>query len=114
TAVANSDPQDGLRVFEFHADFVHTNLTTFVERPESPITVAAFNPNVAAIPQPSTSQKLDTLADRLMHRLQYRNFGSNESLVVNHTVVGGSGQAAIRYYQLRRNLPSGIFTVNEQ
>jgi len=49
-----------------------------------------------------------------MHRLQYRNFGSNESLVVTHTVVGGSGQAGIRYYQLRRNLPGGNFTVNEQ
>jgi hypothetical protein len=49
-----------------------------------------------------------------MFRLQYRNFGTNESLVVNHTVVGGSGQAGIRYYQLTRSLPSGTFGMHDQ
>ncbi len=114
TADEFGDPSDALRVFAFHADFTNTNLCTFTERPESPIAVAPFNPNVANVPQSGTSRKLDTLADRLMFRLQYRNFTSNESLVVTHTVVGGSGQAAIRYYQLKRNLPGGNFTVNEQ
>ena len=40
------------------------------------------------MPQPSTTQQLDSLADRLMYRLAYRNFGSHESLVVNHSVLG--------------------------
>jgi len=44
----------GCAFFEFHADFAHTNLTTFLERPDSPVAVAAFNPNVSAIPQPGT------------------------------------------------------------
>src|SRR5688572_8364903 len=35
----------------------------------------------ACIPQPGTSQQLDTLADRLMYRLSYRNLGTRESLV---------------------------------
>jgi subtilisin-like proprotein convertase family protein len=117
TSVAFGDPQDGLRVFQFHTDFVNPNLATFTERAESPIAVAAFtpfSPGTPAIPQSGTTQNLDSLGDRLMHRLQYRNFASNETLVVNHSVNGGSAQAAIRYYQLRRPLPSGNFGVYDQ
>src|SRR5439155_15075857 len=87
TSTDFGDPQNALRVFEFHADFVNTNLSTFVERSESPISVAAFtpfSPGTNVIPQSGTSQLLDSLADRLMHRLQYRNFNSNETLVVTH------------------------------
>jgi hypothetical protein len=111
------DSSDNLRVFQFHADFVSTNLATFTERSESPVAVAAysaFSPNTAAIPQSGTPVKLDSLGDRLMFRLQYRNFGTNESLVVNHTVIGGSGQAAVRYYQLTRSVPGGSFGIKEQ
>ena len=63
------------------------------------------------IPQPSpstASTRLDALSDRLLHRLQYRNFGSNESLVANHTVDVGGNHAGVRYYQLKRNLPGGV------
>src|SRR5262249_52052151 len=49
------------------------------------------------------------------HRLQYRNFGTHESLVTNHTVdVDGSSHAGVRYYELRRPLPNGAFFINEQ
>ena len=38
------------------------------------------------------------MADRLMYRLQYRNFGSHESLVVNHTVdADGTDHAGLRW-----------------
>ncbi len=52
------------------------------------------------IPQPGTTTQLDTLADRLMYRLSYRNFGAYEALVVNHSVTSGSG-TGIRWYELR-------------
>jgi hypothetical protein len=56
-----------------------------------------------------------------MHRLQYRNFGSHESLTVTQTVdvnmtppTDTTGhQAGVRYYELRR-APGGAFSVNEQ
>ncbi len=119
------DPQgDALRIFEFHADFARPHLATITERPESPLTVAAFDPQLFCavserdcIPQPvpaDSASYLDALSDRLMHRLQYRNFGGHESLVVNHTVDVGSNHAGIRYYELRRTLPAGVFTVHEQ
>ena len=42
------------------------------------------------------------MADRLMYRLQYRNFGTHESLVVNHTVdADGTDHAGIRWYEIR-------------
>ncbi|TMQ17548.1 MAG: hypothetical protein E6J90_22165 [Deltaproteobacteria bacterium] len=36
--------RDALRVFDFHVDFASPALSTFVERAESPIAVAPFNP----------------------------------------------------------------------
>ena len=63
--------------------------------------VAAFSRAcTVCIPQPATTQQLQSMSDRLMYRLSYRNFGSHESLVVNHAVAanGGSG---IRWYEIR-------------
>ena len=53
----------------------------------------------ACIPQPGTSQRLDTLADRLMYRLSYRNIGGSERLVINHSVTSGTG-VGVRWYEL--------------
>ena len=39
---------------------------------------------------PAHRNKLDSLADRLMYRLAYRNRGGIESLVVNHSVTVGT------------------------
>jgi len=55
------------------------------------------------IPQANTSQRLDSVADRLMYRLAYRNFGSHESLVVTHSV---NSPAHIRWYEIRSPRPT--------
>ncbi len=120
TAGELGDPQgDGLRIFDFHVDFATPANSTFTERSGSPLAAAPFNPVLCpdfyeCIPQRGTKVKLDSLADRLMFRLQYRNFGTHESLVTNHTVNAGSGKAGIRYYELRATPPGGDFVVNEQ
>jgi len=120
------DASDGLRVFDFHADFAVPANSTFTERAESPIAVAAFDPRTPAgrdnIEQPppanNATAALDAIGDRLMHRLQYRNFGTHSSLVTNHTVNVGTGttlalhQAGVRYYELRST--GGAYSVNEQ
>ena len=52
------------------------------------------------IPQLGSSQKLDSLADRLMYRLTYRKLDSGaEYLLVNHSVSSGK-VSGIRWYQL--------------
>jgi hypothetical protein len=50
----------------------------------------------------------DALSSRLLFRLQYRNFGSYQTLVTNHTInVASSGNhAGVRWYELR-NTGSG-------
>ncbi len=57
----------------------------------------------ACIPQTGTTQTLDSYGDRLMYRLAYRNFGTYQALVVNHTVTLGtsSSQTGIRWYELQ-------------
>jgi hypothetical protein len=67
------------------------------------ISVASFSEGCgggACISQPSTTQKLDSLADRLMYRLPYRKFASYGSILVNHTVTAGSA-TGVRWYELR-------------
>ncbi len=128
TADEFGDPADGLRIFEFVPNFANPPASTFTERAESPVLVAAFDPRSPAgrddIEQPapaSSAANLDAIADRLMHRLAYRNFGTHESLVVNHSVnVSGltpttpaSHQAGVRYYEIRRPI-GGNFSVQEQ
>ncbi len=122
-----ADASDGLRLFDFHADFATPANSTFTERAGSPLAVAAFNPLTPAgrddIEQPppanNATAALDAIGDRLMHRLQYRNFGTHESLVVSHTVNVGTGttlalhQAGVRYYELRKT-GMGAYAVNEQ
>ena len=52
---------------------------------------------------------LDSLSDRPMYRLAYRNFGSHESLVFNHTVLAYFDQtnevAGVRWYEIQN--PNG-------
>ena len=67
------------------------------------LSVAAFSTACSGgtcIPQLGTTQKLDSLGDRLMYRLSYRNFGVYASLLVNHSVTAGSS-VGVRWYELR-------------
>ena len=76
--------------------------------------VAPFTPACGGgtcIPQLGTSQQLDSLADRLMYRLAYRNFGDHEALLVNHSVTAGTS-VGIRWYEIRS--PGGTPTVYQQ
>lgn len=71
------------------------------------IPVAAYNAACGGgtcIPQPGTRQQLDSLADRLMYRLAYRNIGGLERMVVNHSVDAGtrkSPRIGVRWYEIR-------------
>jgi hypothetical protein len=54
------------------------------------------------IPQLGTTQLLDSLGDRLMYRLSYRNNNGTQVMVVNHSVQvsSASAQTGIRWYKL--------------
>ncbi len=57
----------------------------------------------ACIPQPSPGSSLETLSDRLMHRLQIRDFGSYQTMVASHAVDVGGGVGGIRWYEMRNS-----------
>jgi hypothetical protein len=90
-----------LNVWRFHVDWANPASTTLTGPTQLP--VAAFTPACnggACIVQPGTRQRLDSLGDRLMYRLAYRNRAGTESLVVNHSITAGSS-VGVRWYELR-------------
>lgn len=92
---------NALNIWQFHVDFTNSSKTTLTG--PSNIPVAAFSKACGGgvcIPQLGTRQRLDSLGDRVMYRLAYRNFGDHESLVVNHSVVAGSS-VGVRWYEIR-------------
>jgi hypothetical protein len=103
---------NSLNLWKFHVDFTNVNNSTLIGTPS--LATAAFSQACnggTCVPQAGTSQKLDSLGDRLMYRLAYRNFGTYESLTVNHS-VSGSGTAAPRWYELRNT--GGGYSIAQQ
>ncbi|MBV8859547.1 MAG: hypothetical protein JOZ02_21625 [Acidobacteria bacterium] len=102
---------NSLNVWKMHTDWVTPASSTLTG--PSTISVAAFSTACAGgtcIPQGGTTQKLDSLADRLMYRLAYRHFADgHEAMVLNHSVNPGTGPlSGVRWYELRitSNTPS--------
>ncbi len=98
---------DRLAIYEFNVDWNTPANSTFNLVTEIPI--APYNYTVCGffvqncVPQPGTSQRLDTLSYWPMVRWQYRNFGPYESAVGNFTVdLDGTDKAAIRWFELRK------------
>jgi hypothetical protein len=95
-----------LNLWRFHVDWTTpanstlTGPTTLSTQPFN--SDFCTNSREACIAQPS-GPYLEAISDRPMYRLAYRNFGSHESLVANHTVSApvGTGYAGIRWYELR-------------
>jgi hypothetical protein len=111
---------NSLNEWKFHVDFANSANTTLTGPFNIP--VAAFTPACGGgvcIPQPGTHTQLDSLADRLMYRLAYRNFGTFESLVVDHSVAVSGGKkrsqtSGVRWYELRNPNGSAGATVFQQ
>ena len=71
-------------------------------------------------PPDAGSDKLETLSDRLMYRLVYRNFGDHSVLLTAHSVqVNGTGSGA-RWYEIHNPettptvFQSGTFSPDSQ
>jgi len=105
-----------LNLWRFHVDWTasaNTKLTGPINIPVAAYTAACSGGT--CIPQSGTRQQLDSLADRLMYRLAYRNFGTYESLVATHSVQVGSKRnsfTGVRWYELRN--PGGTPQVFQQ
>lgn len=99
--VALAATGSALAYWQFHVDFATPANSTFTATPGN-LPVAAFSTACnggTCIPQQGTT-KLDSLADRLMYRLAYRNLGDHEAYVVTHSVAAASS-TGVRWYELR-------------
>lgn len=117
-------PRDGkstttnsMNLWDVHVDWTNPSNSKFSN---SSVSVPSYTPgcytlakptNTVCALQPGVKQSgghflLDTVGDRLMPRLAYRNFGSYESFLISHTVRTGKGknhQTAVGWYELRGN-----------
>ena len=81
---------DGMHLYRMKVDFTTPANTVRTQQAVMPIASAsAACGGGNCIPQPNSPLTLDSLADRLMFRLAYRNFIDHESLVVTHSVDPG-------------------------
>ena len=107
-------PVDRLDVWNATADWSGAGSMTVTR--EGALPTASFDGILcgfgSCVPQPGTAQRLATLGDRLMYRMAYRNFGSHQKMVVNHTVDVGSDRAGIRWYELMKT--TGNWSISQQ
>lgn len=114
-------PRDRLQVWELRTRWRNPKRSTFTRAQVLPtdaidsIFSCQFDRDGrSCVPQPEVASNafVDVISDRLMYRLQYRNMGTHEAMVVNHTVDVGSDRAGIRWYELRRT--GGTWTIHQQ
>ena len=104
-----------LRILKLKPNFANNTLTlndglggspgSFVNFPVGSTLVACEDFADDCIRQPGTTTTLDSVADRLMYRLAYRNRGGLDSLVVNQSVdPDGTGprSSAIKWFEIRQ------------
>jgi hypothetical protein len=104
----DNTPPTGNVIYEylFHVDFTTPSNSTFTGAGGTkPISVASFSLLCGGfspcVQQPSPGELLDSLGDRLMYRLAYRNFsGDHQTWLVSHSVTAGSS-GGMRWYEFR-------------
>lgn len=104
-----TDGPNSLVFWKFKVDWANPANTTLTGPTSLPVASFAHpcptTSRGACVPQAGTAQKLETLADRLMYRFAYRNFGTHQSLVVTQAVNAGTTRknvkTGIRWYELR-------------
>ena len=103
------DPIDVARWVKFHVDWTTPANSTFglSGLPNYLIPTVNIDPNMCGyvpVLNQALQAKVDAISDRLMYRLQYRNFGSYQTLVSNHTVnASGTDIAGVYWFELRNN-----------
>src|SRR5438067_294452 len=94
----------GMYLYRMKVDFATpANTTRTLQAVMPTASAAAACGGGACIPQPGSSVVIDSLADRLMFRLAYRNFIDHESLVISHSVDPGitGVVSGVRWYDFR-------------
>ena len=122
--------QDGIDMYDFHVDWNRPALSTFTLA--QTLNTAPFDINLTCqnlllngvareciptgpIPAGSSTTSVDALPGRLMHRVQYRNFGTYEAMVAVQSSVDADGadRSGSRWYELRK-VGAGAWSIHQQ
>jgi hypothetical protein len=121
----HSTKSNTINLWDFHVDWTTPTNSTFTS---SALSVPTYTPgcydptNVAytfCVPEPSfkggqVHHHIDSVGDRIMWRLAYRNFGSYESFLGSQTILVGTGtqkdkQTGIAWFELRGSGVPAVF-----
>ncbi len=118
-SIDNTNPGTVIYEYLFHVDFTTPTNSTFTGGGGTmPISVASFSLLCGGfgdcVQQPSPGELLDSLGDRLMYRLAYRNIGTDhQTWLVSHSVTAGNS-GGMRWYELRAPEGSTSLSVYQQ
>jgi Secretion system C-terminal sorting domain/SprB repeat len=97
---------DKLEVWEIAVDWGNANNSTVtgpIELPTTPFDADLCGGDIFNCLAQSNGSLISALQQVLMHRVNYRNFGTHESMVLNFTVdVDGNNFGGVRWYELRK------------
>lgn len=126
TELGNQGPalptQDIIELWQVEVDFDNAANTTLTQLPD--ILMSEFDSNLcppinvfSCIPQPGTTTRVDPLLEVIMYKVQYRNFGTHESMVaVLQTDIGDfQDHSGERWFELRRTpVGTGNWTLHQE
>lgn len=115
-ALGNYYSGTNLDYWQLHVDWTTPANSTLVAQPAIPVdryygACYSYSRN-QCIPEPSGGQTLESLGDRLMFPLSYRNYGGDGMLTVSHSINAGSTTGE-RWYELEV-APNNAITVAQQ
>ncbi len=102
-----------INFWQFHVDFAVPANSTFTG--PTAVVVNAFTqvcPTTRICVPEGSGEKVDSLGDRLMYRLAYRNFGTYESMLMAQTVkpvAHTTSTTAVRWYEFRNPASPTVF-----
>jgi len=108
-SIDNTPPTSSVTyAYLFHVDFAQPSRSTFSGFGGAmPISVPTFTLSCGGVgfgncvPQKGNSSLLESIGDRLLYRLAYRNFGDHQSWLVDHDVTTAAGLVGERWYEFR-------------
>jgi uncharacterized repeat protein (TIGR01451 family) len=103
-----SEPCDLMELWALDVDWTTPDNSTLTQLPDVEIaefdhTLCGTGSDWSCMPQPDTTQKLDPIREPLHFPLQYRNFGTHETLVGCFAEdVDGTDHAGVHWFEIRR------------
>jgi hypothetical protein len=107
--------QDEIKIWEVIVDW--TNMTNSSVTEIQTLAVTPFDSQFDSgwndIEQPGSTQKLDGVPGAFMYRAQFTEWGTHNSVMLNHTVdVDATNHAGIRWYELREM--GGVWSIYQE